>query len=187
MKREWRTERWGSCGSRRLPGTSPQMLATAFVCAFFLPLFSIGQSARRSRARTHSATEARSPHPVEHHRRGPRQVRGPHPRGQRALLNLLGYSREELGRALHLERITPPEHAEASRRAIAKLRESGVSPIYEKEYIRKDGARVPVIVGMASLDRYGRHHRLRVGHLRAKGGGAAAGAASPKPGGNALA
>lgn len=44
--------------------------------------------------------------------------------------------------------MTPPEYRAMDEWSRAKLRESGVCPPLEKEYIRKDGVRVPVIVGV---------------------------------------
>ena len=107
-----------------------------------------------------------------------------------ALLNLLGYSREELrAGALQLERITPPEHAEASRRAFATLKESGVAPDL-REGVHPQRRRASTRHRWHRLARcdHGRYHRLRVGHHVAEGGRATDRAAfSPKSGGNALA
>jgi PAS domain S-box-containing protein len=78
---------------------------------------------------------------------------GPIVEANAALLELLGYTREdvEAGR-LDLGRITPPEFTDVSRRAYAILTERGYCPAFEKQYIRKDGSRVPVIVGLSQLD-----------------------------------
>ena len=67
-----------------------------------------------------------------------------------AFLDLLGYSREEmLAGALHWGGMAPPEFAEADARALQELRETGVVRPFEKEYLRKDGSRVPVVIGGA--------------------------------------
>lgn len=70
-----------------------------------------------------------------------------------AFLKMIGYSREELleGR-LRWTDITPPEYFEADERAVCDLREKGFCMPFEKEYIRKDGRRVPVLLGIASLE-----------------------------------
>jgi PAS domain S-box-containing protein len=63
-------------------------------------------------------------------------------------LELLQYSREELrAGAIRWSRITPFEHSRASLGALRTLRKAGACPAFEKEYFRKDGTRVPVLVG----------------------------------------
>ena len=67
-------------------------------------------------------------------------------------LNLLGVSRQELlERKVDWKRLTPPEWLAADEKAIQELRERGVCEPYEKEYIRTDGARVPVYIADAML------------------------------------
>ena len=69
-----------------------------------------------------------------------------------ALRELLGYTEAEAG-ALRWDRdFTPPEHAELDRLAGAEIAELGVCRPYEKELLRKDGSRVPVLAGGARLD-----------------------------------
>jgi PAS domain S-box-containing protein len=70
-----------------------------------------------------------------------------------AYLRMIGYSREDLldGRARWVD-ITPPEHRRADQTAIEQLRTHGVAPAWEKEFIRKDGSRVAVLIGVAMLD-----------------------------------
>ena len=65
---------------------------------------------------------------------------------------MLGFTRSEFeaGRIRWDER-TPPEHLPADWRAIAELRERGVCTPYEKEYLRKDGSRVWVLLTDAVL------------------------------------
>jgi PAS domain S-box-containing protein len=69
-----------------------------------------------------------------------------------AFLKMVGYTREELlsGRVRWRE-MTPPEYQEISDRAIVELRDKGVNQPFEKEYIRKDGSRVPILLGSALL------------------------------------
>jgi two-component system sensor histidine kinase UhpB len=69
-----------------------------------------------------------------------------------AFLKITGYTRAELldGRVNWLA-MTPPEFREADERAGEERRSVGSSFPYEKEYIRKDGSRVPVLIGIATL------------------------------------
>ncbi|MDR3405950.1 MAG: PAS domain S-box protein [Chthoniobacter sp.] len=70
-----------------------------------------------------------------------------------AFLDLVGYSREDLeaGR-INWVALTPPEYAELDRHCLEVIAAKGVCPPYEKEYIRKDGSRVPLLVGAASFE-----------------------------------
>ena len=67
--------------------------------------------------------------------------------------SLVGYSRKELseGRVRWVD-LTPPEWAAADQRAVGELRSTGRCQAYEKEYARKDGSRVPVLLGSALLE-----------------------------------
>jgi PAS domain S-box-containing protein len=69
-----------------------------------------------------------------------------------AFLEMLGFSREDLmaGR-LRWTDLTPPEWQAVSEQANAQIRATGRCDAYEKEYVRKDGSRVPVMVGGAML------------------------------------
>ena len=71
-----------------------------------------------------------------------------------AYLDIIGYTREELvaGRIAWRE-ITPPEWAGVEQDALAQLRRTGVCRPFEKEYIHRDGHRVPVLIGAAVIDR----------------------------------
>ena len=67
-------------------------------------------------------------------------------------LRLVGYSREDLTSArLNWRDITPREHWKLDDDAIRQTRKSGACSAYEKEYIRKDGTRVPVLLAHAML------------------------------------
>jgi PAS domain S-box-containing protein len=70
-----------------------------------------------------------------------------------AYLTLTGYSRDDLqsGR-IRWDKLTPPEFRELDQIAIESLNRTGVSPAWEKQYIRKDGSRVPVMLGVSMLD-----------------------------------
>jgi PAS domain S-box-containing protein len=70
-----------------------------------------------------------------------------------AFLHIVGYSRNDIvsGRVSWSE-LTPAEWHEADGRAVAGLRATGSCKAYEKEYLRSDGSRVPVLVGAAAFD-----------------------------------
>ena len=62
-------------------------------------------------------------------------------------LNILGCSREELlGGLVDWRRMTPPEWLPADEIALDQLRRRGVCDTYEKEYLRRNGSRVPVLI-----------------------------------------
>ncbi len=66
---------------------------------------------------------------------------------------MVGYSREDLvsGR-VDWSKMTPPGYQEKDEYAANELRTTGVGTPYEKEYLRKDGTRIPIIIGAAMLD-----------------------------------
>jgi PAS domain S-box-containing protein len=70
-----------------------------------------------------------------------------------AFLNMLGYSREELisGRIGWAE-LTPAEWAGADQDALAQVSTTGSCKSYEKEYSRKDGSRVPILIAGALFE-----------------------------------
>lgn len=67
-----------------------------------------------------------------------------------AFLTMVGYSRDDLPLRWDTQ-LTPPEHRLHDERAVRQLGRSGVAAPWEKEYIRKDGTRIPVLVGAAML------------------------------------
>ena len=69
-----------------------------------------------------------------------------------AFLQLLQYDRQDLvsGR-LRWADLTPAEWRERDERSMAEFLATGVFQAYEKEYFRKDGSRVPVLVGGARM------------------------------------
>jgi PAS domain S-box-containing protein len=73
-----------------------------------------------------------------------------------AFLHIVEYDREDLvwGRMRWTD-LTPREWRERDEHAVADLRANGSAQPYEKEYIRKDGSRVPVLVGAALFEEGG--------------------------------
>ncbi len=72
-----------------------------------------------------------------------------------SFLDLLGYSREELreGR-IRWDAITPAEYHQADLDCLEHLRRTGEANPLEKEYLHKDGRRVPVLLGGNFLEGY---------------------------------
>ena len=71
-----------------------------------------------------------------------------------AFLRIVGYERVDLvaGR-LSWRALTPPESLVRDDQQWApELRQAGTTPVFEKEYFRKDGSRVPVMIGVASFE-----------------------------------
>ena len=73
-----------------------------------------------------------------------------------AFLRMVQYDREDLlsGRVRWTD-LTPAEWRGHGERAIADLKATGLFQPFEKEYFRKDGSRVPVLLGGALLERGG--------------------------------
>ena len=69
-----------------------------------------------------------------------------------AFLSIVGYSRDDVisGR-LSFTGLTPPEWAGAEERLLAELASTGTWRPSEKDFFRKDGSRVPVLVGGATF------------------------------------
>jgi PAS domain S-box-containing protein len=69
-----------------------------------------------------------------------------------AFLEMVGYSRDDLEAGRLVWRVmTPPEYASFDDRAIEELTSRGECTPFEKEYWRKDGSRVPILIGAALL------------------------------------
>jgi PAS domain S-box-containing protein len=61
-----------------------------------------------------------------------------------AFERLTGFSRDELIRRRRMHEITPPEFRQRDKDAMRRCLATGESAVIEKEYVRKDGSRVPV-------------------------------------------
>ncbi len=70
-----------------------------------------------------------------------------------AYLDIIGYTRAELeAGAISFRAITPPEYTAVDDETLEQLRSTGAARPWEKEYLNKDGHRVPVLVGAAALE-----------------------------------
>jgi PAS domain S-box-containing protein len=70
-----------------------------------------------------------------------------------AFLRMVRYEREDLQAGLRWFDMTPPEWQEAHARYEAEeLKATGMMQAREKEYFRKDGSRVPVLIGAACFE-----------------------------------
>jgi PAS domain S-box-containing protein len=69
-----------------------------------------------------------------------------------AFLSMTGYDRQELiSGAVGWKDMTPADHHADDEQRVDQLRLSGQLPPREKEFVRKDGSRVPVLIGSALL------------------------------------
>jgi len=74
-----------------------------------------------------------------------------------AFLRMVGYDREDLvsGRIRWTD-LTPPEWRDRDERGwVPELKKTGSLQPFEKEYFRKDGSRVPVLIGVATFEEGG--------------------------------
>ncbi|MFN8472682.1 MAG: PAS domain S-box protein [Anaerolineae bacterium] len=70
-----------------------------------------------------------------------------------AYLRMMGYSREELDTGeIDWHERTPSEWRERDAEALAAMRATGRATPWEKEYYRKDGSRVPVLIGATLMN-----------------------------------
>ncbi len=70
-----------------------------------------------------------------------------------AYLNIIGYSREDLeSGGIVWRTMTPPEYLPLDDRAIAEIADHRACTPFEKEYIRRNGTRVPVLLSIAGLE-----------------------------------
>jgi PAS domain S-box-containing protein len=70
-----------------------------------------------------------------------------------AFLQMVGYDRDDFvaGRVRWTD-LTPPEWRDRHARAVTELETTGTAQPYERECFRKDGSRVPALIGSAAVD-----------------------------------
>ena len=84
-------------------------------------------------------------------------------------LQLLGFDQDDLAAgALKWTDLSPPEEQANDAKVLKAIRATGIARPWEKEFFRKDGSRVPVLIGAAA---YGvrelrRRCCLRLGPVR---------------------
>ena len=65
---------------------------------------------------------------------------------------MLGYIKDDiLSKKVRWRDMTPPEYEEQDYKALTEIASTGAMTPIEKEYIHKDGSRIPIILGAASL------------------------------------
>jgi PAS domain S-box-containing protein len=71
-----------------------------------------------------------------------------------AFLRMVGYDREDLvSQSIHWMDMTPPEWRERDeQQLVPMLKMTGSLQPFEKEFFRKDGSRVPVLIGVANFE-----------------------------------
>ncbi len=68
-------------------------------------------------------------------------------------LEMVGYTREDLKAGeINWSRITPQIYHAQDKRGIKELKATGMKKPCEREYIRKDGSHIPIIIGAAKID-----------------------------------
>lgn len=73
-----------------------------------------------------------------------------------ALLHMVGYTRQDLAAGrVRWDAMTPTEYAPLDARGLEQIRRDGICDPFEKEFVRKDGSRVPILIGGASTDEAG--------------------------------
>ena len=73
-----------------------------------------------------------------------------------AFLRIVGYDREDLAAGrLNWKDLTPPDWRERDAQWIEEHKRTGVRLPIEKEYFRKDGSRVPILLGSATFEEGG--------------------------------
>ncbi len=76
----------------------------------------------------------------------------------RAILDMIGYSKEEADGRLTYWDLTPREYDEVETEQLAEIEQHGIYGPYEKELIRKDGTRVPVRLNGFTIQQDGKQY-----------------------------
>jgi two-component system, cell cycle sensor histidine kinase and response regulator CckA len=70
-----------------------------------------------------------------------------------AFLKMVGYDRSELITGeVDWSLMSPPEYNAVDEKALAQLKSVGVCDPYEKEFIRKDGSHIPILISVATFE-----------------------------------
>lgn len=70
-----------------------------------------------------------------------------------AFLSMVGYTKKDLEKGrIHRDILTPPEFNALSDMAVDSLLTSGKTTTYEKEYVRKNGTKFPVLLAVVRID-----------------------------------
>src|SRR5262249_43892614 len=71
-----------------------------------------------------------------------------------AFLRIVGYTREDVvSRGVRWTDLTPPEWRDRDQQMwVPELKTTGSLQPFEKEFFRKDGSRVPVLIGVAAFE-----------------------------------
>ena len=103
----------------------------------------------------HKRTEARLSRLMDSNAQGVMfwNTKGEIPKANDAFLRIVGYSREDLeaGR-IDWAKMKSSVYADLDKHSMEELAATGVCTPFEKEYIRKDGSCVPVILGAATFE-----------------------------------
>lgn len=68
-------------------------------------------------------------------------------------LEMTGYSKQDLSEhKINWSKMTPPEYHDLDRIAIEHIVKTGICQPYEKEYFRKDGSRLAILIGATALE-----------------------------------
>jgi two-component system, cell cycle sensor histidine kinase and response regulator CckA len=68
-----------------------------------------------------------------------------------AFLGLVGFTRDNLlSGEMRWDTLTPPEYHASDQRAVEQLRTTGVASPWEKQFFRKDGSRISVLIGVTT-------------------------------------
>ncbi|MET0339952.1 MAG: response regulator [Polyangiales bacterium] len=80
------------------------------------------------------------------------EVGGPIREANDAFLAMTGYGKHEIADGeVAWSEMTPPESRSLDEQALTELQETGRTRLWETEYFRKDGSRMPILVGVAML------------------------------------
>src|SRR5436190_648109 len=70
-------------------------------------------------------------------------------------LNMVGYTRDDIvAKRLRWREMTPLEYDELDARARCEIETNGIFPPYEKEFIRKNGTRIPILISGVGMGKH---------------------------------